>query len=323
MARMINTVTGPISTDDMGVTLCHEHLIFGWPGYQGDLTCGPFDKERFIREFADFLATIKEYGLRTIVDPVPNDEGRDPLFMREIAEITGLNIICATGYYFEACGCTNYFKMWGDKAVGYIAEMFERELNDGIGKTGIKAGVIKLASGLGEISPYETMFFEAAASVASRDPNVRIVTHTEQGTCGLDQARFLLERGVQARQIAIGHIGGCTDMNTLLSIAETGVYLNFDRVGMNNAFGTPPDSRRKACILGLVMSGYGDKICLSHDRVFTDLGRDLHPFDEYFAGYKYDYIFKQFIPELQKAGLTAEQTQNMITLNPRRFYSGD
>ncbi len=323
MARMINTVLGPISTDDLGVTLSHEHLIYGFPGYQGDLTCGPFDKEQFIREFTDFLDQIRPYGLCTIVDATPNDQARDPLFMKEIAELTGLNIICSTGYYYEGCGGTPYFKMKGANAVPYITELFNRELHVEIERTGIKAGVIKLASGLGAISPYEQMFFEAAADVASNDTDVRIITHTEQGTCGLEQAKFLLERGVSASQIAIGHIDGCTDMNELMNLAETGVYLNFDRVGMNGAFGCPLDSRRLACICGLVASGYGDKICLSHDRVFMDLGRDAHPIEKFLPGYQWDYIFKTFIPQLQSAGLTSEQTQKMITANPQRFFSGE
>lgn len=323
MARMVNTVLGPVSTDDFGVTLSHEHLIYGFPGYQGDLTCGPFDKETFIREFTEFLDKIGQYGLRTVVDATPNDQARDPLFLKEIAELTGLNIICSTGYYHESCGCTNYFKMKGANAVPYITEMFDRELHVGIGSTGIKAGVIKLASGLGAISTYEQMFFEAAADLASKDPGVRIITHTEQGTCGLEQAQFLLDRGVPPGQITIGHIDGCTDMGQLLDIAESGVYLNFDRVGMNGAFGTPLDSRRKACICGLVASGYGDKICLSHDRVFTDLGRDAHPIEKFLPGYQWSYIFDTFIPQLQGAGLTQEQTQNMVTVNPQRFFSGE
>jgi len=323
MAQMIHTVRGPISTDDFGVILCHEHLIYGFAGYQGDVTCGPFDKARFIREFTDFMDYIQPYGLRTVVDATPNDQARDPLFLKEMSELTGLNIICATGYYHESFGCTNYFKMKGANAVPYITEMFTRELYDGIGGTDIKAGVIKLASGLDSISPYEQMFFEAAADVASRDPGVRIITHTEQGTCGLEQAQFLLERGVSAGQIAIGHIDGCTDMGQLLDIAEKGVYLNFDRVGMNGAFGTPMDSRRIACICGLVASGYGDKICLSHDRVFMDLGRDAHPFEQFLPGYQWSYLFETFLPQLCVAGLTQEQAQNMLTLNPRRFYSGE
>ncbi|HHQ48490.1 MAG TPA: phosphotriesterase-related protein, partial [Acidobacteria bacterium] len=32
----VNTVLGPISPAEMGVTLPHEHLCFGYPGWEGD-----------------------------------------------------------------------------------------------------------------------------------------------------------------------------------------------------------------------------------------------------------------------------------------------
>jgi len=36
-------------------------------------------------------------GLRTFLDPCPNDLGRDVELMAEVAQATGVNIICATG----------------------------------------------------------------------------------------------------------------------------------------------------------------------------------------------------------------------------------
>jgi phosphotriesterase-related protein len=37
---MINTVTGPITSQDLGKTLMYEHIQFGYPGYKGDVTLG-------------------------------------------------------------------------------------------------------------------------------------------------------------------------------------------------------------------------------------------------------------------------------------------
>ncbi len=36
MAKMVNTVTGPVSSDSLGKTYIHEHILFGYPGFQGD-----------------------------------------------------------------------------------------------------------------------------------------------------------------------------------------------------------------------------------------------------------------------------------------------
>lgn len=37
------TVTGRVPADGLGFTLPHEHVIFGYPGYQGDVTLGAFE----------------------------------------------------------------------------------------------------------------------------------------------------------------------------------------------------------------------------------------------------------------------------------------
>lgn len=48
MATTVNTVTGEVSSDDLGPTLVHEHFFFGFPGYQGDHTLGPFDRDKIM-----------------------------------------------------------------------------------------------------------------------------------------------------------------------------------------------------------------------------------------------------------------------------------
>ena len=42
---MINSVAGPLNTEDMGRTLMHEHFLYGYMGYQGDCTLGGFKEE--------------------------------------------------------------------------------------------------------------------------------------------------------------------------------------------------------------------------------------------------------------------------------------
>jgi len=37
----INTVLGPISPEEMGGTLVHEHICYGCPGWEGDQTIAP------------------------------------------------------------------------------------------------------------------------------------------------------------------------------------------------------------------------------------------------------------------------------------------
>lgn len=199
---MVNTVTGMINADQFGTTLVHEHVIFGYPGYQGDVTLGPFDRESALQTCLATASRVKAHGVQTIVDATPNECGRDPEFLRAVSEQSGLNIVCATGYYYEGEGGTTYFKF--RSTLGDIAEevyeMMLTEITKGIGRTGIKAGVIKLASSKDTITPYEQVFFRAGARV-QRETGVPIITHTQEGALGPEQAELLLAEGADPHKI--------------------------------------------------------------------------------------------------------------------------
>jgi len=93
----------------------------------------------------DRMHELKALGLRTFLDPCPIDLGRDVELMAEVAQATGVHIICATGLYKEDQGATPYFKFRAQfsDAVTEMSEAFITELTDGIGSTGIKPGILK------------------------------------------------------------------------------------------------------------------------------------------------------------------------------------
>lgn len=323
----VNTVCGPVDSDKLGGVLAHEHFIFGYPGWYGDTSkAARFDKEATLKKWEDICAKVKAAGISTIVDATPNECGRDVLLLKEISERSGINVIAASGFYFEGAGGSSYlnFRRTGvHDIVKEIEELLAEELYEGIGDTGIKAGVIKLATGEGKMSEYEQILFEGAARIASTDPNIRIITHTQSGTMGPEQANFLIERGVDPRQIAIGHICGSTDMDYLLTVAETGVYLNFDRFGFDGIYGAPLDKRRIASIAGMVVNGYGDKICISHDNNIDFWGRP-HIYSEEMEKQRVNchwlHISEDIIPAMHKVGLSEEQTHKFLYDNPQNFY---
>ncbi|MGI6513594.1 MAG: phosphotriesterase-related protein [Syntrophomonadaceae bacterium] len=325
MGKMVNTVCGPVSVDDLGITLMHEHFIFGYPGYQGDVTCGPFKKDEALKNCIEVVEEMMALGLKTVVDATPNECGRDPLFLKEVSEKTGLNIICASGYYYEGEGAPAYFKQragLGDIAPE-IYEMFKKEVTEGIADTGIKAGVFKLASSKNEITDYEMVFFKAAARV-SREEGIPIITHTQEGTMGPEQAQLLISEGVDPNRIMIGHMGGSTDLDYHLRTLEQGVYIAFDRFGLQGLVGCPMDDRRIACIAGLISAGYVEKIMLSHDVILHWLGRPTQVPEAalpLIANWNWGHIFKNIIPAFKKAGITEEQIHTILVENPKKFFS--
>ncbi|GAB6876861.1 phosphotriesterase family protein [Thermaerobacter litoralis] len=328
MGRTVNTVTGPVRPEDLGKTLVHEHFVFGYPGFHGDLTVAPYDRQRALEVGLDVARRVMACGVKTVVDATPNDCGRDPELLREISERTGLQIICSTGYYYEGEGAPAYFKFrraFGN-AEEEIYEMFMREITEGIGGTGIKAGVIKLASSNGVITEYEQMFFRAAAR-AQRETGVPIITHTQEGTMGPEQAELLVREGADPRRIMIGHMDGNTDIAYHLATLAHGVYIAFDRYGIQRFVGMPSDEARNAVVSGLIALGYADRLMLSHDSVNFWLGRPVKWPDELadlLAAWHPTHLFDDVVPALVEAGVRPEVLDGIFTRNPARLFgAGD
>ncbi|CAN5609018.1 phosphotriesterase [soil metagenome] len=325
MSTTVNTVTGPISSEDIGMTLVHEHFAFGYPGFQGD-TLGPYDRGNIIETGIDVAGRAKSHGVKTIVDATPNECGRDVEALREISERAEIQIVCSTGYYYEGEGAPAYFKFRQSlgSAPAEIEELMMTEVTDGIGNTGVKAGVVKLASSKDVITDYEKMFFTAGARV-QRETGIPIITHTQEGTMGPEQAEFLLAEGANPNRVMIGHMDGNTDVSYHIETLAHGVNISFDRFGIQGIVGAPMDTMRQACLIGLLGMGYGGRILLSHDTVNVWLGRPPVIPDavaELLAGWHITHIFDDIVPVLKNAGVTDEQLDTTFVENPKRLFDG-
>ncbi|KAF0994909.1 phosphotriesterase [Geobacillus sp. TFV-3] len=325
MAKTVETVLGPVPVERLGKTLIHEHFLFGYPGFQGDVTRGPFREDEALRVAVEAAEKMKRHGIQTVVDPTPNDCGRNPAFLRRVAEETGLNIICATGYYYEGEGAPPYFKFRQllGTAEDDIYHMFMAELTEGIADTGIKAGVIKLASSKGRITEYEKLFFRAAAR-AQKETGAVIITHTQEGTMGPEQAAYLLEHGADPKKIVIGHMCGNTDPDYHRRTLAYGVYIAFDRFGIQGMVGAPTDEERVRTLLALLRGGYADRIMLSHDTVNLWLGRPFElpgPFAEMMKNWHVEHLFVNIIPVLKYEGISDEVLEQMFIGNPAALFS--
>jgi len=326
MSNKVQTVTGDITPEQLGVTLIHEHFLFGYPGYAGDLTLGPFRYDEAMETCLAVAERLKQHGVKTVVDATTNDTGRNPEFLRELSERSGLQIICSTGYYYEGEGAPAYFKFrqaFGD-VQQEVYEMMMTEITEGIGGTGIKAGVIKLASSKDRITDYEQVFFRAAARV-QRETGVPIITHTQEGTMGPEQAELLIAEGADPNRIMIGHMDGNTDLSYHLRTLRQGVSIGFDRIGLQGMVGMPMDEERLACLIGLIGAGYSDRLLLSHDTIAVWLGRPFQLHDaaaELLANWHPTHLFENFLPLLRQGGVTEEAIQQMLVENPRRLFGG-
>ncbi len=157
-----------------------------------------------------------------------------------------------------------------------------------------------------------------AAATASVETGAPITTHTDGGILGDEQQRILVESGVPAHRIVIGHSCGSSDFDYHQRILERGSYLGFDRFGL---LGFMPDETRVASILKLLEAGYASKLVVSHDSVWYWAGTPVPNQGSYDASRNPQYFFRRIVPLLEQGGASAEQISLILEGNPRQFFS--
>jgi phosphotriesterase-related protein len=319
---MVNTVLGQIDAGQLGKTLIHEHFLFSYPGFDADCTLGGYNQDAALKVCVEAAKRVQACGIQTVVDPTPCECGRDPILLTRIAEATGLHIICATGLYFEERSAPEYWRFRASCGMDVgkeLYDLFVTEYTKGIGATGVKAGFIKLGTGKGRISDWERTVFTAAAH-ASRDTGMVILTHTEGGTMGPEQADLLISEGADPRRLVIGHMCGNNNIHYELETLKKGVNIGFDRWGYEGP-GMPTDEEREAMTAALFARGYVDKLFFSQDSVAVWRGRafkngSLSP-DSPEHNVR---LFKVIIPRLKAFGVTDAQLAQVFEKNPARLF---
>lgn len=305
MATWIRTVLGDIPPGELGVCYPHEHVLGQPPEHLFDPDLLLTDENAAFRE----LTWFKEAGGRAIVDMSTPDYGRDAAGLKRISAATGVHIVCATGFNKEKFS----EPFLRDASVEGLAANYTREIEVGIGDTGVRAGLIKASSSLDRVSPLAEKMFRAAAR-AHEQTGAPISTHTEAGTLALEQIELLRDGGVDPRRVIIGHLDRKLDWEYLRAIAASGVYLGFDQVGKEKYY---PDRERIDFILRLTAEGFGRQVLLSGDLA----KRSYLPGYGTGGGPGLTYILWRFVPWLREAGLAEDAIQDLIVHNPARALS--
>ncbi len=312
----VQTVLGPLPTSELGATFSHEHVLVAPNGYESDSTL-VFDHETQLLNAVSQMKELRSFGVSTIVDPIPMDLGRKAEFIADVSEASGMNIICATGLYFEGgpfAGYPTYYKL---KTVDELEEIFVKELTNGIGPRKIMPGVIKCATSAFELTQNEKKAL-AAAGRAARATDTRITTHTQEGTMGPEQVEIFEQQGVPPRHVTVGHCSDSADLSYLVKVLKTGAYVGFDRVGIETWV---DDEIKVGTLAALVAMGYEEQLVLSHDNVGCMHGR--RPAGPPDPKRRFTLIHEEFIPAVKKAGISEASIQTMLVDNPRRFFEGE
>jgi phosphotriesterase-related protein len=237
--------------------------------------------------------------------------GRDAEFLKRVSEKSEIQIICTTGLFADAYGIPHYFR---DLQPDELTEIYVTEVQKGIGKTGVKAGVIKVSTGDAAFTPLEEKIICAAAK-AQVATGVPVITHTGRGAGGERQVELLTSEGVPPERIVIGHCDVSANMRYHARLARAGVFVGFDRIGLPRFM---PDEIRAQCIAGMIRLGKIAQITMSLDAHCTWCGR---PNELTVEGRSFTSLADDFFPLLRNAGVTDDQLRYIMMDNPRRLFA--
>ena len=314
----VNTVLGPVEASNLGFTLSHEHIATNAAGLRQ--TYPDFvDRAGVIEQaVAEFKGAYDE-GIRTIIDVTTIDLGRDIRMMEEVSRATGIQIVAATGNHLAVP------RPFGDVSPDVIAPLYVKEIEDGIEGTGIKAGIIKVASDRGGITQPQEVILRAAARAHNRT-GTPISTHTwSPDRVGEQQVRILEEEGVDLDRVYIGHSNDDIDMDYLIGLLEKGVWLGLDRYPGGRVAGTPDWEQRTETAKKLIDAGYGHRIMLSHDYSVPKArhGAAVQEERRKYNPDGYNFILRRVLPRLKELGATEENIHQIMVGNPMRFFQGE
>jgi predicted metal-dependent phosphotriesterase family hydrolase len=307
----VMTVAGPVSPDQLGFVLPHEHTGIAlwhiedrWDYWE--LTV---DDAIVVPELEAYRAA----GGGTLVDLTLPGVGRDPERLRRYAAATGLNIVMGAGWYRTA-----YYPpgtLVDRRSTGDLADELVREFSDGVGETGVRPGIIgEIGTDKPWLSAQEERVHRAVAR-ASRRTGMAISTHGVMSPVGLAQLGVFEEEGVDPGRVVIGHSDSYPLLEHYLEIVRRGANLEFDFLGMSFTVMEQHGEARVIDLLGeLVARGHADRILLSQDVCHNS---QLRPY----GGNGYVYLFETFLPRLRAAGIPEAAIRTMTVENPARILT--
>jgi phosphotriesterase-related protein len=310
-AGRIVTVAGEVDPAKVGWTLPHEHTAISlwhipdrWDYWE--LTRNP---DVVIPEVAAF----REAGGSCLVDLTAQSVGRDPVWLREVSERTGLHVVMGCGWYRGA-----YYPATADierRSVDSLADELVREFEAGVGETGIRPGIIgEIGTDKPWLSPTEERVHRAAARAARRT-GMAVTTHAVLSPVGLAQLKVFEEEGLDPARVVIGHADSYPHLDHYLEIIRRGASVEFDFLGMSFTPQERVDEPRIIELIAeLVSRGHAAHVLLSQDVCHNAQLK-------HYGGNGYTYLADVFLPRLRAAGLPDSVVDTITIANPRRLLT--
>jgi phosphotriesterase-related protein len=303
MAGFIRTVLGDISPDQLGVTYMHEHLIIDSPIVAKDFAPIYLPNET---DAINEVNKCKKVGVGAMLDCMPLGSGRDAKKLLRIAEATGVNIIAATGLHHD-----RYYKeddLLEKASAEKLAELFLRDINDGMEKTDAKAGVIKVITSGPKIKDREVKLFEAA-SIAHSESGAPILSHCEHGTGAIEQLELFRNLNVPLSRVTLSHTDKESDFGYHHEILSSGVFVEYDQSLRQANDAKAPSAQLTSAMVG---AGFVNQIMMGTDGARRTLWSSLG------GTPGLAWLYSGWSNKLIEAGLNQDNIDQIFVTNPAK-----
>ena len=310
----VRTVLGDISSEQMGLTYSHEHVVIeeSFPTVANkDFVLN--DPERISAELIEFFKN----GGRTLVDTMPANCGRNVRKLAEVSTRSKVNIIAPTGIHLEKYYPPNHWRY--HLTEDELTNLFISDVEEGIDeydygcplvkRTKHKAGLIKLATGDEPITPHQEKIFHAVVN-AHRHTGAPILTHTNSGKHAIAQANFFYKLGADLQHVVLSRVDKCKDLAYHKDLMQTGVYVEYD----SHFRWKKGDENFTYKLLEQLLPDYSDRIVLG-----MDMARNTY-WKAYGGKPGLSFLLTTFKDDLEKMGLMQYYDQ-LFFHNPQQLYS--
>ncbi|PLR75734.1 phosphotriesterase-related protein [Bacillus sp. V3-13] len=335
---LVQTVQGIINSENLGITLMHEHLYIDrshlWEEPNGPLKyfanqsvsldilgrlrLNPYankdnglmvDEGVAVKEALEFY----NFGGQTIVDVTPVALGRDPNALYRLSRRTGLNIIMGCGYYLEDT-IPSRVRDW---SIEEIENDIISDLEVGVDGTGIKAGIIGEIGISPDMTELEVKVLRAAARAQKKTGHVLTIHLPGWERYGHQILDIVEKEGGAVHKTILDHMNpSMNDVAYQTSLADRGAFLEYDMIGIDLLFPegqSPSDEDNAKAIINLLEKGYGESLLLSQDVFLKILLKT-------YGGWGYSHILENFVPRLKRMGVSQQEINTILIDNPRRVF---
>lgn len=302
---IIMSVNGPVSVEEMGESLIHEHVLVDFIGAD-QISEKRWDKAEVIKVVLPYLKEIKMLGGKTFIECTPNYLGRDPVLLKALSDSTGLNIITNTGYY-GACN-NKFLPAHVTETADQLAARWIGEWESGINGTNIRPGFIKIGVDRGNLSKIHQKLVTAAARTHLQT-GLTIASHTGTAVPALEEIELLKREGVAPDAFIWVHAQAEKDLENHIKAAKEGAWISLDGLNDNN-----PDHYLQM-LKNLKTYGLLSNALISHDAGWYSPGE--------VNGGKfraYTSLFKILLPRLKAAGFSDKEIRQLLVDNPQRAF---